>query len=248
MDANTVTPYGDDLEHLWKGLLSGRSSIRKVERFPVDRYYAEMAACIHDLEENKQRSMIYDLIDRVFNNRAAVPPDSLLITASTKAGIDRILDASKNGEPCPREGLLPYIADYISDKLSLTGECLHISAACASSTVALAKGAALIESGRCDSVLICCFDLVTEFVFSGFCSLQAMSALPCTPFDKNRKGMSIGEGAAFLLLMNPLRAKRYLPILSPPYAPTGQALFITISWNLPPTGIFLVKGNCLFFP
>ncbi|MBN2418848.1 MAG: beta-ketoacyl-[acyl-carrier-protein] synthase family protein, partial [Deltaproteobacteria bacterium] len=92
------------------------------------------------------------------------------------------------------------------DKLSLRGESLHVSAACASSTVAIARGAALIESGRCDSVLVCCFDLVTEFVFSGFCSLQAMSPNPCTPFDKNRKGMSIGEGAACLLLMNSQKA------------------------------------------
>jgi 3-oxoacyl-[acyl-carrier-protein] synthase II len=187
--------------------LSGRSAIRKVERFQVGRYYAEVAACIHDLEENKHRSMVYDLIDRVFIDARTAPSDAFLITASTKAGIDRILESYKNHEPCPRDGFLPYIADYISDKLSLKGESLHISAACASSTVALAKGAALIESGRCDSVLICCFDLVTEFVFSGFCSLQAMSPFPCTPFDKNRKGMSIGEGAAFLLLMNSGKAK-----------------------------------------
>ena len=188
-------------------MLSGRSVINKVKRFPVDRYYAEMAACISDLEENRQRSMVYDLIDRVFPDTLNLPSDSFLITASTKAGIDKILDSYKSHDKCPDGSFLPYIGDYIMDKLSLTGGNLHISAACASSTVAIARGAALIESGRSDSVLVCCFDLVTEFVFSGFCSLQAMSPFPCTPFDKNRKGMSIGEGAAFMLLMESGKAK-----------------------------------------
>ena len=206
-DANTVTPYGNDLEDLWEGLLSGESQIKQVNRFPVDRYYAGMAACIPDLELNSQRSMVYDLIDRLLDNASPVPPDTFLITASTKAGIDKVLDSYSTGETCSSESFLPYIADYISDKLSVTGENLNISAACASSTIAIAKGAALIEIGRCDSVLVCCFDLVTEFVFSGFCSLQAMSPVPCKPFDKNRKGMSIGEGAAFLLLMNSEKAK-----------------------------------------
>ena len=151
--------------------------------------------------------MLYDLIDRLFINMGAVPSDAFLITASTKAGIDKILDSYKSNESCSSDSFLPYIADYIMDKLSLKGDSQHISAACASSTVAIAKGAALIENGKCDSVLICCFDLVTEFVFSGFCSLQAMSPAPCQPFDINRKGMSIGEGAAFLLLMNSEKAK-----------------------------------------
>ena len=173
----------------------------------MDRYYAGKASCISDLNYTENRSMVYGLIDRVLHNAGTIPSDTFLITASTKAGIDNILHSRKVGEPCPRDSFLPYIADYIRDKLFLEGESLHISAACASSTVAIARGAALIKSGRCDSVLICCFDLVTEFVFSGFCSLQAMSPFPCTPFDKNRKGMSIGEGAAFLLLMNSKKAR-----------------------------------------
>lgn len=188
-------------------MLSGRSVINKVTRFSVDRYYAEMAACIPNLEENKQRSMIYDLIDRVLKPLGTIPSDSFLITASTKAGIDKILDSYRSGETCSGDNFLPCISDYIQNKLSLTGKNINISAACASSTVALAKGGALIDSGICDSVLICCFDLVSEFVFSGFCSLQAMAPEPCRPFDKNRKGMSIGEGAAFLLLMNSKKAK-----------------------------------------
>ncbi len=151
--------------------------------------------------------MVYDLIDRVLLNAGTIPSNTFLITASTKAGIDRMVDLYKSPSADYNDCFPPCIADYIQGKLSITGSSLHISAACASSTVALAKGASLIASGRHDSVLICCFDLVTEFIFSGFCSLQAMTPSCCMPFDKNRRGMSIGEGAATLLLMTPEKAR-----------------------------------------
>lgn len=187
-------------------MLSGEAAIKEITRFPVDRYYAGMASCIDDLEKSSERSMVYELIDRVLINAGTIPPDTFLITASTKAGIDRIVESQGTSARDCTDCFPPFIGDYICRRLSLEGDSLHISAACASSTVALAKGAALIESGRYDSVLICCYDLVTEFIFSGFCSLQAMSPFPCKPFDKNRKGMSIGEGAAALLLMSEEKA------------------------------------------
>jgi 3-oxoacyl-[acyl-carrier-protein] synthase II len=168
-----------------------------------------MAACINDLDGATGRSFIYNLIDKVLKNISIIPPDTFLITASTKAGIDKL--TSSNGDDINKyaDCLQPNIGDYISKRLSLKGESLHISAACASSAVALAKGASIIERGRADSVLICCFDLVTEFIFSGFCALQAMSPSPCKPFDKKRKGMSLGEGAATLLIMNDKKAMEY---------------------------------------
>ena len=166
-----------------------------------------MAACIPQLKKSNERSMIYELIDQVLDI-GVIPSDTFLITASAKAGIDNIVESTGSNKSDTNNNFLPYIGDYISQKLSLPGKSLHISAACASSTVAIAKGAALIENGRYDSVLICCFDLVTEFIFSGFCSLQAMSPFPCKPFDIDRKGMSIGEGAAALLLMSPEKAKK----------------------------------------
>jgi len=179
-----------------------------VGRFRTKNYSSGIAACIEDLKPSGGRSMVYELLDRLFIAMAPVPADSFLITASTKAGIDS-LERSARGMPADADDcLMHHVSDYILRRFGLTGETLHISAACASSAIAIARGASLIELGRADSVLVCCYDIVTEFVFSGFCALQAMSPVPCMPFDRGRKGMNIGEGAASLLLMSPERAGR----------------------------------------
>ncbi|NNL77909.1 MAG: hypothetical protein HKO68_16380 [Desulfobacterales bacterium] len=91
-------------------------------------------------------------------------------------------------------------------KLTKTG--ININAACASSTIAVARGAAMISSGRANSVLVCCIDIITEFIFSGFSSLKALSPFPCRPFDRSRNGLTPGEGAAAILLMSEARVKK----------------------------------------
>jgi len=186
----------------------GESGIKPVTRFRTDAYNSRIAACIEDLERTGERSMIYELLDRLFATMGPVPRSTFLITASTKAGIDS-LERISHGIPADaRDCLLSHVSDYVSERFALVGGRMHINAACASSTIALGQGASLIEMGRADSVLICCFDVVTEFIFSGFCALQAMSPVPCMPFDVNRKGMNIGEGAAAMLLMNDHASKR----------------------------------------
>jgi 3-oxoacyl-[acyl-carrier-protein] synthase II len=152
--------------------------------------------------------MVHSLLERLIMQVDRVPPDSLLITATTKAGIDN-LERRRRGIPADcRDVRLSRAAETISRKLGLVGESMNISASCASSTIAVAQGAAMIAAGRADVVMICCLDLVTEFVFSGFSCLGALSPTPCRPFDRSRSGLSLGEGAASLLLMSDERARR----------------------------------------
>jgi len=131
-----------------------------------------------------------------------MPANTLLITATTKSGIDNLERIRRCAPAAPADVLPGGLLEEVHRQLGLTGECINISAACASSTIALAQGAELIASGYTNSVLVCCMDLVTEFVFSGFSSLLALAAGPCRPFDRDRNGLSLGEGAAALLLMN----------------------------------------------
>lgn len=153
-------------------------------------------------------SLISPIIERLLHQIHQVPDDSLVITATTKAGIDN-LEKMKRGLPFNQvDILLSSIGEKVAAKLGIKGGVLNISAACASSTIAVAQGASMIASGRVNSALICCVDAITDFIFSGFSALQALSPTPCKPFDAERSGLSPGEGAAFLLLMSSECARR----------------------------------------
>ena len=204
----TVTSLGSSFQELWQGLLAGQIAIKPLLRFPVTNYKASVAACIPDLAPSDEQSMMHDLLNRLIKEMEPVPSDTFLITATTKAGIDN-LERIRRGTPADSHDiLLSSIPDTLSQRLGLTDPGINISAACASSTIALARGATLIASGTRDAVLVCCMDLVTEFVFSGFSSLGALSPVPCMPFDRERNGLSLGEGAAALMLMSPHRARK----------------------------------------
>jgi 3-oxoacyl-[acyl-carrier-protein] synthase II len=65
----------------------------------------------------------------------------------------------------------------------------------------------MISAGRAECVLVAGCDAVTEFIYSGFSSLMALDAVPARPFDVARKGLSLGEAAAFSLIMSRGRAE-----------------------------------------
>ena len=77
-----------------------------------------------------------------------------------------------------------------------------ISTACSSGSNALLLGARLIASGQLDRVLVGGSDAITNFTCAGFSSLMIYDQNLCTPFDAERQGLNLGEGAAFLLLEN----------------------------------------------
>jgi 3-oxoacyl-[acyl-carrier-protein] synthase-1 len=93
-----------------------------------------------------------------------------------------------------------YPAEYAARTLGLGGPCLAVSTACASSAGALVKGAEFIRAGLCDAVVAGGVDVASATALLGFDALEAVSDAPCNPFSKNRRGITLGEGAAFFLL------------------------------------------------
>lgn len=213
-DAAVITPFSgareNGVESLWQGLMAGRTAIGPIRRFPVDQghYRARIASHMDDLKGSDGRSMLRDLLLRLVPEIGPVPPDSLMITATIKAGADNLESFCHGRQAHLPDLLLSSIADIMGPALSIDSNGICISASCASSTIAVAHGAALIQSGRAEVVLVSCGDIVTEYAFSGFSSLKALSPVPCRPFDRDRQGLSLGEGAAALLLMSARRARR----------------------------------------
>jgi 3-oxoacyl-[acyl-carrier-protein] synthase I len=91
-------------------------------------------------------------------------------------------------------------AEYVALKFGLSGAVFTIATACASGASAIIRGAELIRAGLCDAVIAGGADIVSDTVLAGFHSLEAVSDSLTNPFSKNRKGINLGEGAAFFLL------------------------------------------------
>jgi 3-oxoacyl-[acyl-carrier-protein] synthase II len=107
----------------------------------------------------------------------------------------------------PRYGstLLPI---HVARALGAQGMVLTLPAACAAGNYAIGFAADLIRSGRADIVVTGAAELLQELQFSGFVRLAAMAQDRCQPFDLNRQGLLLGEGAGLLILESEAHAGR----------------------------------------
>jgi 3-oxoacyl-[acyl-carrier-protein] synthase II len=98
--------------------------------------------------------------------------------------------------------------DLIASRFHFQGLRSCIVAACSSSTIAIAQAADAIRTGRLDVALAGGTDALARLTFSGFNALRLMDPDPCRPFDRDRAGMNIGEGAGVLVVEEMSRARR----------------------------------------
>ncbi|MBN2040523.1 MAG: beta-ketoacyl synthase chain length factor [Spirochaetes bacterium] len=130
------------------------------------------------------------------------PPDAIVL-GTTTGGMDlsEKLIKEKNCNP----DLYEYhstgtVAEYIARELKCTGPVLTVSTACSSGTLAIKLAIELLRSGMAKTVLTGGADALCRLTYHGFNSLQLIDPDGAKPLDKDRKGMSIAEGAAMLLL------------------------------------------------
>jgi len=91
-------------------------------------------------------------------------------------------------------------AAVVAREFDLCGPCQTVVNACSSGTDAVGLGASWIQSGLCDIVFAGGTDELCHVTYNGFISMMITDSLPCKPFDRDRKGLNLGEGAAMLIL------------------------------------------------
>ena len=129
-----------------------------------------------------------------------------LISATSVAGMDTTEKYFKDFHEQP--ALQKFINSHnvgdstnkIADYLGIRGMVSGISTACSSAANAIMLGSALIETGRLDRVIVGGRDALSKFTINGFNSLMILSDRDNAPFDQNRKGLNLGEAAAYLVL------------------------------------------------
>jgi 3-oxoacyl-[acyl-carrier-protein] synthase I len=94
------------------------------------------------------------------------------------------------------------VTEWVADELGIRDYMTTISTACSSSANALFFGARLIRQGILDVVVAGGADSLTKFTLNGFNTLMILDREYCKPFDENRNGLNLGEGAGYLVLVS----------------------------------------------
>lgn len=121
---------------------------------------------------------------------------TLFILSTTKGNIELLSIGEKYGKNL----LLHHTAQKIANLFNFTNQPVVICNACISGVLALIMAKRYIDYGKYDNVVITGADVATEFVVAGFESFKSMSEQPCKPFDSTRDGLSLGEGAATMII------------------------------------------------
>jgi 3-oxoacyl-[acyl-carrier-protein] synthase II len=117
-----------------------------------------------------------------------------------------------NGPKAIKRSLIPKYGStllpiHVARAIGARGMVLTLPAACAAGNYAIGFAADLIRAGRADVVVTGAAELIQELQFSGFVRLAAMAPEKCQPFDLNRQGLLLGEGAGLLVLESEAHAK-----------------------------------------
>lgn len=193
-----ISAHGRGLAPLAAALRVGKTGVREATRFPTAGLCSALAAEA-PIETGPDRALeLLQLAaeDALGNQPWAPSARRAVLLGSTKGSLQRVLDGS-GSDP------FAHLAAWLAERCRARGPVRAIGAACASSTAAVGAGLQLIESGRCDQVVVAGVEALHAFVYSGFHALKAMSPRPAAPFDAQRQGLSMGEGAAVLVLESP---------------------------------------------
>ena len=216
-----VSPLGLDLRSNLGSLVEGRDAVRPVKTFDVSKTRCKSAAQIPDgwLENAfacRRRSLRLHRGARMANmalreacESAKGSAPELIVVGTTSGGMSfgetyyRRLLATRS-----RKGIARLVGNYTPQKSildALEANRLRIPAqivanACSSGSNAIGHAFELVRHGLRGCVVCGGYDPLCELVFVGFDSLQAATPEKIRPFDKNRSGLVLGEGAAFLIL------------------------------------------------
>ena len=219
-----VSPFGVGVKPFWTGLSAGTCAIRPLTVIEPEGFRCRIAAEVPGLPLGSPRRSRADRFAlaaaREALEDAGVEPAARAGAALVVGGVGGgMLEAEAwfwarhRGERHPRgtaplRAMLPLAhVDALGHALGLGGPRYTIVTACSSGAAALAEAADLVADGVVDVALAGGVDALTRLCFMGFNALKLLDTEPCRPFDRHRRGMSIGEGAAFLVLEQAGRAR-----------------------------------------
>lgn len=215
-----LSPLGESTDTFWTSLREGRCAIKTLDPSPDSRPRMGARLANFVAEDHFDRQGLRDLDPfaqyLVVAGRAAVKHSGLHLNPNRTAIVSA---TSGGGHPTMEEGFarlhnrqsahpltVPRImanagASFLSLEFGIVGPTLTISTACSSSNHAIGMAAWMVRHGMCDVAIAGGSEApFTLGHLRAWDAARTVSSQPCRPFDRERNGLSLGEGAAVLVL------------------------------------------------
>lgn len=229
-----ISAVGKTVDEHWCNVANGHAGIRDIQSFDVSGLGVKIAAEVVDFEPGSYFSRKeLRLLDRstqfaLISAQEAVENSGLDFSSSLgqRTGIvigtgvgarhtndDILADFFLHGKPIPPiaipKGLFNAAASHISIRYGITGPSWMVTTACASSNNAIGQAFELVRNGHVDVAITGGTEApITQPFFKAWEALRILDPVTCRPFDKERKGLVLGEGAAIVILESLSHAQR----------------------------------------
>ncbi|MEN8150335.1 MAG: beta-ketoacyl-[acyl-carrier-protein] synthase family protein [Planctomycetota bacterium] len=218
-----LTSLGEGVESSWSRLLDGADGHRPVTLFDTAGQITDTAAEIPSIPEPRLDSTSARRLLRVDRIGLAAAEEAVDRSGLADAGLDadrvsvcfgagaagllEAWDFFRRRDEGGRPGLRHYFGEiqsgtsrWIAHRFGFEGPRTCPSTACSSSLTAIGIGASWIAAGEVDACVAGGAEGLGQLTFSGFDAVSALGPVPCSPFSAGRRGMSLGEGGAALVL------------------------------------------------
>jgi 3-oxoacyl-[acyl-carrier-protein] synthase II len=229
-----VSSIGLGRDAFYRALEAGRSGISAVASFDASQLGRDVAGEVKDfdlrdhLTQAERRRMgrcsamavgagRMALRDAELTEKQLAGPRTAVVLGTTMGEATILGELERDwivgGSQAVRRSLIPKYGStllpiHVARAVGAQGMVLTLPAACAAGNYAIGFAADLIRAGRADVVVTGAAELIQELQFSGFVRLAAMAPAKCQPFDLNRQGLLLGEGAGLLVLESEAHAKK----------------------------------------
>jgi 3-oxoacyl-[acyl-carrier-protein] synthase II len=218
--AGIVCSIGSNKAEVWKAIEESRAGIGKLTRFPGETFPTDIAAEVErdidamlpidgrDAKRMSRSDKLAIIAAAEAIGQAKAPLDRAIVSTGTSTGglyegedffFRRVV---RGRAPSSRVLQQPTSgpSDAVARAFNAGGGVISNATACASAGAAIGIAADYLRSRHADVAIAGGSDALCRLTYSGFNVLQAVDAQPCAPFSANRRGITLGEGAAYLVL------------------------------------------------
>ncbi|MCP3944374.1 MAG: hypothetical protein GY710_23250 [Desulfobacteraceae bacterium] len=212
MGMGVVTPYGEGIDKFWEGLVNGKVAIFPQQYSLKKNYSFYVSRCEglnNDIFQLASQAAAQALLNYQQTEKNDDPKKIELVLATALGRLDEsecyiIQNRFKKENLCSPAILKQYsfkkLYDQLQKQYSLSGQGVIVSTACTSGQSALYYAYDQIQKDSSKRILVVGVEKISQFILHGLNCMQALTKKGVKPFDINRDGLAIGEGAGAILL------------------------------------------------